>query len=121
MWPGPRPISVPSFILIHPTIWLQYTNITDRQTGQWSIAQGEPFYKRLPQNYCAAQYLYLYLHSTVLVNSQHLPANLLDAILESKLMSFMYTVPAEYWGVEPLEPHEVGTYDDFIFLLHLHI
>jgi len=30
---------VPSFILIHPTIWPQYTNVTnraDRQTGQWS-------------------------------------------------------------------------------------
>jgi len=34
---------------------------------------------------------------TVLVNSQHLPANLLDAVLESKLMSFTYTVLAEYW------------------------
>ena len=36
MWPGPRPISMPSFILIHPTVWRQYTNVTDRQdrTGQ---------------------------------------------------------------------------------------
>jgi len=24
----------PSGILIHPTVWLQYTNVTDRQTGQ---------------------------------------------------------------------------------------
>jgi len=32
MWPGPRP-STPSGILIHPTIWPQYTNVTDRQ---WS-------------------------------------------------------------------------------------
>ena len=31
MWPGPRPTSVPSFILIHPTVWPQYTNVTDRQ------------------------------------------------------------------------------------------
>jgi len=30
MWPGPRPTSVPSFILIHPTVWPQYTNVTDR-------------------------------------------------------------------------------------------
>jgi len=32
-----RPISVPSCILIHPTVWPQYTNVTsrqDRQTGQ---------------------------------------------------------------------------------------
>ena len=35
MWPGPRPTSptsVPSFILMHPTVWPQYTNVTDRQT-----------------------------------------------------------------------------------------
>jgi len=30
IWPGPRPTSVPSFILIHPTVWPQYTNVTDR-------------------------------------------------------------------------------------------
>ena len=33
MWPGPRPTSTPSFILIHPAVWPQYTNVTDR-TGQ---------------------------------------------------------------------------------------
>ena len=64
---------------------------------------------------------------TVLVNSQHLPVNLLDAVLESKLISFTYIVLAEYWGViycmshraqilgegglEPLGPHEVDAYD----------
>jgi len=32
IWPGLRPTCMPSFILIHPTIWPQYTNITDRQT-----------------------------------------------------------------------------------------
>jgi len=25
---------MPSFILIHPTVWPQYTNVTDRQIGQ---------------------------------------------------------------------------------------
>jgi len=34
MWPGPKPSSMPSFILIHPTAWPQNTNVTDRQTGQ---------------------------------------------------------------------------------------
>jgi len=29
--PGPRPTSVPVGILIHPTVWPQYTNVTDRQ------------------------------------------------------------------------------------------
>ena len=43
LWPGLRPTSVPSFILIHPTVWPQYTNVTDRtdrQTGQWSDSTG---------------------------------------------------------------------------------
>ena len=34
VWPEPRPICMLSFILIHPTVWPQYTNVTDRQTGQ---------------------------------------------------------------------------------------
>jgi len=34
MPPGPRPTSVQSGILIHPTIWPQYTNVTDRQTDR---------------------------------------------------------------------------------------
>jgi len=45
-WPGPRLTSIPSGILIHPTIWPQYTNVTDRQTGQTyngPIGQGEAF------------------------------------------------------------------------------
>ena len=46
---------MPSFILIHPAVWAQYTYVTDRQTGQdrqtdrqdsGPITQGEPFYKR---------------------------------------------------------------------------
>jgi len=34
MWPLPRLTHTPSFILIRPTVWPQYTNVTDRQTGQ---------------------------------------------------------------------------------------
>jgi len=51
MWPAPRPPCVPSGILFHPTVWPQYTNVTDRtgQTDNGPIAQGEPFYKRLPK------------------------------------------------------------------------
>jgi len=33
MWPELRPTCVPSFILTRPTVWPQYTNVTDR-TGQ---------------------------------------------------------------------------------------
>ena len=52
MWPGPRPTCMPSFILIHPTVWPQYTNTdrTDRQrsysigrTGLQTVAQTEGF------------------------------------------------------------------------------
>jgi len=34
MWLGPRPTSMPSGILIHPTVWPQYTTVTDRQTDR---------------------------------------------------------------------------------------
>ena len=34
MWPGPRPTCVPSFILIRPTVWPQYTNVTERTDRQ---------------------------------------------------------------------------------------
>ena len=40
MWPGPRPTCLPSFILIHPTVWPQYTNVTDRPDRQWSDGIG---------------------------------------------------------------------------------
>jgi len=30
MWLGPRSTTMPSFSLIHPTVWPQYTNVTDR-------------------------------------------------------------------------------------------
>ena len=53
MWPGPRPTPTPSGILIHPTVWPQYTSFTDRQSGQTDngpIAQGEPLYKQSPKN-----------------------------------------------------------------------
>ena len=49
MWPAPRLTSIPSGILIHPTVWPQYTNVTDRtdrqdrQTDNGSIAYGESF------------------------------------------------------------------------------
>jgi len=34
MWPGTRPTSMPSGMLIHPAVWPQYTNVTDRQEKQ---------------------------------------------------------------------------------------
>jgi len=49
MWPGLRPTSMSSFVLIHRTVWPQYTNVTDKQDNG-SIAQGKPFYKWWPKN-----------------------------------------------------------------------
>jgi len=48
MWPGPRPPSIPSGILIHPTVWPQYINVTNNR--QRFNSYGEPFYKRSPKN-----------------------------------------------------------------------
>jgi len=62
MSPGPRPTSIPSGILIHSTVWPQYTNVTDRQTdrtnrqrsdGIGRTVQGESFYKRSPKCFSA--------------------------------------------------------------------
>jgi len=52
MWPWPRPTCTPNFILIRPTVWTQYTNVTDMTDRQDNgpIAEGEPFYKRSPKN-----------------------------------------------------------------------
>jgi len=44
---------MPSFILIRPTVWPQYTNVTDtqyRQTGQRFDSIGRTFYKRSPKS-----------------------------------------------------------------------
>jgi len=34
VWPGPRHTCMPSFSLIRPTVWPQYTNVTDRTDRQ---------------------------------------------------------------------------------------
>jgi len=37
--PGPKPTSVPSGILIHPTVWSQYNNVTDSyRRCQWLVS-----------------------------------------------------------------------------------
>ena len=37
MWPEPRLTSIPSGILIHPTVWPQYNNVTDRTGRQTTV------------------------------------------------------------------------------------
>jgi len=53
--PGPRPTSIPSGILICPTVWPQYTNVTDGQTnrtGQQSDSIGQnPFTNGHPKTW----------------------------------------------------------------------
>ena len=52
VWPGPRPTSMPSFILIRPTVWPQYTNVTDRQDRrdrQWSDSIGRTVLQTVAQ------------------------------------------------------------------------
>jgi len=57
MSPGPSPISMPSFILIHPTVWRQYTSRasqdgTDRQTDRTTVRwhRANPFTNVPPKN-----------------------------------------------------------------------
>jgi len=43
---------MPSFILIHPTVWPQYTNVTDRedrQDSQWSDSIGRTILQTVAQ------------------------------------------------------------------------
>jgi len=52
MWPGPRPTCMPSFILIRPTVWPEYTNVKDRQngqTGQWTDSTGQTVLQTVAQ------------------------------------------------------------------------
>ena len=59
--PELRPTSVPSGI--HPTVWPQYTNITDRQDNG-PIAKGKPLHKWSPKN-CRQKPLSQYLGGCV--------------------------------------------------------
>jgi len=72
---------VPSFILIHPTVWPQYANITNRSDRTTVDSIGRTVLQTVTQKL-------MRITPTVLVNSQHLPANLLDTVPESKLLSF---------------------------------
>jgi len=52
MWPGPRPTCMPSFILIRPAVWPQYTNVTDRQTDRTDRQRSDSIWrKRSPKDH----------------------------------------------------------------------
>ena len=49
---------MPSFILIHPTVWLQYTNVTDgtdRTCGQRTDSIGRTVLQTVAQESCCLQ------------------------------------------------------------------
>ena len=53
IWPRPKPTCLLSFILIHPTVWRQYTNVTDGtdiQDRQQFDSIGRTVYKRSSKN-----------------------------------------------------------------------
>jgi len=53
MWPGPRPTCTASGIVIHPTVWPQYTNVQAdslRQTDNDTIALGNRFTNGRPKS-----------------------------------------------------------------------
>jgi len=60
MWPGPRPTSVPTGILIHPTVWPQYTNVTrqrDKHTDrQQSDSIGRTVLQSVAQNLTSSEF-----------------------------------------------------------------
>ena len=49
MWPGPRRTCMPSFILIRPTVWPQYTNVADRQDRQRTDSIGRTVLQTVAQ------------------------------------------------------------------------
>jgi len=50
MWPVPRPNRMPSFTLIRPTVWPQYTNVTDRTDSTVYIQRSDSTGRTVLQN-----------------------------------------------------------------------
>ena len=42
LWPGPSSTSAPSFILIDPTVWPQYVDVTDRTDRKTEQTDNDP-------------------------------------------------------------------------------
>jgi len=51
MWPGPRPISIPNGVLIHPAVWPQYIHTADRQDRQQSDSTGRTVLQTVTQKW----------------------------------------------------------------------
>ena len=63
MWPRSRPRSrsMPSFVLIYPTVWLQYTNVTDRQDRQERQHRANRFTNGRPKQHFQSSRNVLYM------------------------------------------------------------
>jgi len=63
--PWPRPTCVPSGILIHPTVWLQYTNVTRHIDRQRSESIGRTVLQTVAQSpkYCDRHFAAFRIHS----------------------------------------------------------
>ena len=68
MWPGPT--SMPSFILIHPAIWPQYTNFTDRTNRK--VAQKPTFLFKNCSHVCISLCITA-IHNTAQNSSDNFP------------------------------------------------
>jgi len=86
MWPGLRPTSELSFILIHPTDWPQYTNWqTDRQTGQMSNSIRRTVLQTVSQK--------LMFHASVTLNmyiNDHLKHQCYTVVHKTRRVSFQW-------------------------------
>ena len=95
MWPGSKPTSMSSFILIHPPIFA-IIHQRHRQTGQTDdgpIAYGEPLYKRSARNASVSNLVC----SNSRMRKQGLNADCLKILFHSIVLSkILYAVSA--WG-----------------------
>jgi len=76
MWPGPRPTCKRSFILIRPTVWPQYTNVTDRTDRQWSDSTGRTILQTVTQR-LNLMHTHIFRHYISLVCDKQVTAQLL--------------------------------------------
>jgi len=109
MWPGPRPIRTPSFILIRPTVWAQYTNVTDRQTDRHRTHRIE---RRSDSIWRTVLQMVAQKSSTGLIRF-HLPLVCLtglrlNIVLDTKIGHFRHVFPADLLATPTTGLLEVG-------------
>ena len=92
--PGPRPTSIPSGILICPTVWPQYTNVTDGQTnrtGQQSDSIGQTLLQTVTQKLEVSLVALFFLFPKCLYFSFEIRSRTWIHIF------YMYAIPVYQW------------------------